>query len=269
MVQMSVAINVTETGKNVPEYRLQSDLGGEITFAQLLQFTKSALLTISRDVLREEQAKGFPRDPLVIVDNRKGKPVEQVNPLGKIEFVAQQDLREIAIFIMQAIQKRSPIVTGLYASQNLVFFNSIQIASNVAELEAWFDKGQVFEERDRLRFLNAAPYAQKLERYGVSAGRQKIATRKSKDKKLRSGERVLKPNGTYALAARSARGKFRKNAFIKFELLPGSYLGITTPLPPNLKQKFRAYFSPNSKYNQGTYIYPTILLGVEKAGILQ
>jgi hypothetical protein len=267
-MNISFDYKVVEKGKNAPEYDIKADLDGELTLADLLQFTKASLITIATDVLREEQGRGFDKEPTQIVDGVRGRPLELVNPLGKIQFVASQDLAEIALFTWDNISKRSPVDTGLYVSQNIVSYNGKVIASSREELELFFSLENEFGERDRIRFINAAPYAHKLERYARTKGsKSKIQTRKSKDPKQRSGPRVLKPNGAYTLAHRAVKRKFGRNVFTKFELLPGDYIGVTSPLPPNGKQKFRTTYDPLGKYNKGYYIYPTILLGVESSGL--
>ena len=268
---MDVSINVTEKGKNAPVYNIENDLSGKLSLQDLLLFTKRSLIIISDTVLQEEQARGFDKKPVVIVDNRIGKPVENVKPLGKIEYRSRVSLAETALDIMRTIEKRTPRSTGFYASQNLVFFNGKQIASSSEELATWFENPPRFKDRDRIRFLNAAPYAHALERYGVTAQRRRRSTRKSKDPKQRSGARVLKPNGVYALSYRSAKRKYKGNVFLKFELLPGQLVGITQSRGshPVTGTPFRVSYSPSGKYNRGFYIYPTIVLGVTTGGILQ
>jgi hypothetical protein len=266
---MTLEIQIKEKGKNAPVYEIETDFGGTRTLEDLLLFTRNALIAVSDKVLEEEQAKGFDKNPVVIVDNRVGKPVDQVKPLGKIEYKAKISVGVAAIDLMKNIEKRTPKNTGLYASQNLVFFNSVQIASSSEELATWFANPPEFKDGDRLRFLNAAPYAHALERYGVTAQRRKRSTRKSKDEKQRSGSRVLKPNGVYQLSYRSAKRKYKGNIKIKFEILPGQYLGITQPLPPSSRQQFRATYDPKGKFNKGFYMYPSILLDITTQGIVQ
>jgi hypothetical protein len=88
-----------------------------------------------------------------------------------------------------------------------------------------------FDEKDRIRFINTAPYARKLERDGVTAQRQKakIGNGSRVSRGVRSKIRV--PNGAYALAARAVRAKFKGNSGIKFSLIPGNYLGIGSNYP--------------------------------------
>lgn len=270
MVDVAFSYNVVEKGKNAPEYDIKSDFGGNNTLADLLQFTKASLITIARDTLKEEQGRGFDKNPTVITDGVRGRPVQEVNPLGKIQIVAAQDISEISLFLWDAIIKRSPIDTGLYNTLHIVSFNGKVIANNRQELEAFFTTNKNFKERDRLRFINIAPYAQKLERYSITKGKQRRpSTRKSKDKKQRSGPRVLKPNGTYVLAFRAVKRKFGRNVFTKFELLPGDYIGVTTPIPtpPGRSAPYRATYDPKGKYNSGFYIYPTILIGIQSTGL--
>lgn len=266
--EASISYSVKENNKRV-RYVVDDNLEDKITIEELLKFTKNALLTISEQVLKEEQDRGFDKDPITTVDGITGKSVQDVNPLGKIVFTARQEIKKIALDTYANILKRAPIDTGLYASLNYVFFNGTQIATNMRELEKWFETPPAFKDRDRLRFMNIAPYAQMLELEGVTRQRKKQRLGATRDKLQRSGAKVRKPNGTYALTMKAIRAKYKNNVFMRFELLPGDYVGVTSPIPPNSKQKFRADYHPSSKYNKGYYLYPTIVLGVVETRLLQ
>lgn len=278
MAEFSFKMQVIESGK--PSRFVLDDIEEEkISFQDLLEFTKKSLIKISTEALAEEQQKGFDRNPVVVVDNSFNKPIENVHPLGKIEFVARQDLSEIALFIYDAINIRSPKVTGTYLKYNIVAMNGRVIALSRQELQAFFENYQP-RPGDKLRFINATPYARKLERYSKYAGKSGsgIKWRKSTDKKGRSGEmrkykvkdtvkeamHVLAENGAYFLSARAALNKYRRNAFIKYESLPGQYLGIENlviigPKGKALRRTFKKTNTP--------YLYPTILVYVHETGI--
>lgn len=270
-MKATVEISVTERGKKAPQYTVNSDLRGELTFQELLARTKAILLAVSSEVLAEEQARGFDKEPLVIVDGRRGKLPSTVNPLGSIEFVAKANIKDLIIFAFEAVLERSPVDTGLYKNSHIVSHNSRIIAQTREELIRFFDNVKNIKDKDRFRIINIAPYAHKLERYGVSAGRQKIKLRDSKQKRLKDrGVKILKPNGTYVLAVRAIRSKFKNNANIKLEFLPGSYLGLQSIYltNPHTGKTMRNSYDPKGKYNKGPYIYPTIVIAVQGGGIL-
>jgi len=279
MVAFDFKIQVTERGKP-SRYVLDPIEEEQISFEELLKYTKESLIKISTEVLAEEQAKGFDKNPVRIVDNRYNAPIESVNPLGKIEFISNKNMQDIALHIFDSIEQRSKVGTGLYKKYNIVAMNGVVIALNRKELENYFIKNPFPKVGDKLRFINATPYARKLERYSKYEGKANagVKWRKSTDKKGRSGIlrpyktkdgmkealHVLAENGTYYLSARSALNKFKGNAFIKYESLPGSYLGIENLviLGPKGKPLRRTY------KKQGTpYLYPTILVYVHETGI--
>ena len=117
-MNFAVDVTVEESGRKRPEYTLDSDLNGEISLADFLEFTKSALIVTADAVLREEQNLGFDKDPVVVVDGRQNKPVINVDPFGKIEFVSKANMDDIILDTYKGILDRSPVDTGLYKSGN-------------------------------------------------------------------------------------------------------------------------------------------------------
>lgn len=247
------------------------DLNRKEDQKEILRLLKFTLAEVAIDAKDFYEKKGFDKKALRLVDGQRGKQEIQVKPYGKIEYIARQEVKDIAIATYKKLLSISRVDTGLYKSLHYVFFNGEQIATNMSELESWFSKPRVFEDRDKLRFMNIAPYANKLELQGITQSktgkvRKKLKTGKSKDKRLRSGPVVRKPNGTYWLTYKQISRKYRGNVFVKFDRLPGNYLGVTDPIPPNSKQKFRATFDPKGKFNKGYYIYPTIVISLSKEG---
>jgi hypothetical protein len=261
-MNFSVDLQVYEKGRRAPQYTLDTDLNGEITLAELLKFTKASLIIISDQVLREEQDRGFDKEPVVVVDGRTNKPVISVNPLGSIEFIARADIKEMMLEIWNAIEYRSPVDTGEYKSSNVVALNGNQVANSLQSLEAWLNSNPVLGPKDIIRFVNTAPYARRLERLGVTAQRRRERTENSRDKRQRSGTKILAPNGTYFLTSRAVKRKFKKNVGITFGFIPGYVLG--------LKGNFRTYSkNPRKKNNKpNSYLYPAITLRIGEGGTL-
>jgi hypothetical protein len=266
-----VEFSVSENGRKSPQWTIDSDLNGEVSLDDLLKFTKANLILISDYALREEQEKGFDKDPVVAVDGKRGKPVSAVHPLGKIEFTSQQSIAEIVQEIYAAIQERSPIKTGKYKKSNYVFLNGKQVANDGASLLQWLGTNPQVEPKDIIRFVNVQPYARKLERYGVTAQRKRYRTKKSEDPRGRSGNalgQILAPNGTYYLATKSVNRKYKQNLQILFKFIPGSDLGLTA----SFVGKSSGAFNKKKKRIVGggkkrTYLYPSIFLKIRDTGV--
>lgn len=260
MGALSVNYSVSENGKRAPQYTIDTDLSGEITFADLLKFTKNSLIIISTDVLKEEQGKGFDKKPVLIVDNKFNKAITDVDPLGKIEFVARQSVKKIVLDMWDKIDEKMKRVTGNYATSGVVLFNGKQIAVDRKGLEVWLDNNTTFSDKDRIRFLNTAPYARRLERYGITktssgSGKLKLTSRKTK----KGPTKIQQPHGAYALALRSIKSKYKKNSFMKFEYLSGSVIGLTG--------QGRSFKRGQNKGRP--YLYPSIIISLVEAGLNQ
>lgn len=257
MTSFEVDIKVTENGRRRPDYTLNSDLNGEITLKDLLEFTKSTLIVTADQVFKDEQARGFDKNALVIVDNRPRKPIEKVNPLGQIEFVARQNMTEILKEAYGAILYRSKVLTGRYKSSHFVFLNGIQVATDQNSLDAWLKTNPEFKQNDLIRIVNIQPYARKLERLGVTAQRSNRRTEKSRKKK--DGSRVVAPNGTYFLTARAIRAKYKRNSIIRFTFISGGSLGIAGSFKSGRRGR-------NSSGRP--YLYPTLVISVQERGLV-
>ena len=85
-MKFDVDVQVYENGRRAPEYSVNTDLNGEVSLADFLSFMKATLVITADVALKEEQEKGFDKDPVRIVDNVKGRPEALVSPLGKIDW---------------------------------------------------------------------------------------------------------------------------------------------------------------------------------------
>lgn len=269
-MNIQVSVQVTERGRKSPTYKIQDDLNGELTLIKFLEYTKDMLQTVALQVLREEQKDfNFDKDPLIRVDGRANKPLSAVDPLGRIQFIARASSAEFLKEIYQNILDRSPIDTGQYITSHYVFWNNIRIATNMVELEAFIKRGVEFKENDFVAFINIAPYARKLERFGVTAQRSKMRTVKSRDKRGRSGfnGRVLAANGTYFLTSRAVRRKYRGNAKIDFKFIPGSQLGLSAEFK-TVRGQGKSPLEGKGKKDARTYLYPAIVVTFGARGFL-
>lgn len=258
-----IDVTITEKGKGAPKWSFDTDLNGEVTLEEFLNFTKRALITVSKDVLKEEQAKGFDKNPRTRVDNVFGKDEEMVKPLGKIEYFTKESFRELILFTYRTILKKAPVgSTGFYRNSNFVFYRGNIVARNEQELATWLisKESNPFKPGDIVRFVNVMPYARKLELLGIRKGSRKY--RKGKGGKNRDVS-IRMPNGTYFLSYKASRRKFKAATnFFKFQFLTGDSIGIKNS---SVRPGFRTRF----KKDQRPYLYPTIVLDFSAAGATQ
>jgi hypothetical protein len=276
-VDFAVDIKVTETGKNKPEYTLNSDLDGRLTLQDSIELIRQTIIATSIQVLREEQARGFDKEPARLVDGSATKSLLSVKPFGTVIFERKAETADLLLPLYDTILRLSPVDTGQYKENHVVFVNRKVIADSRESLVAWINAGNTLKELDIIHFANVMPYAGKLERIGTTSKRQLRKLGKSKDKKLRSADsmgRVRMPNGTYALAARSFRRINRTLAQIRFEWMNGSALGIipgvNAPLVSKRGKKLRYDFIQGTKRasrHRGPYVFPTIRIFLRQGSV--
>ncbi|RTL04482.1 hypothetical protein EKK58_10495 [Candidatus Dependentiae bacterium] len=249
--QRTGSMKSTKTATNIDE------------FQELILFLKESLARIARQALKEEQAKGFDKNPNLLVDNRMGRSEDEVKPFGKIEYYSRAVAVDVLMPIYKAILERSPEVSGLYKRHNVVLLNKRLIASTEVELEQFLKKFTP-SPTDVVQFVNVLPYAGSLERYGVSKGRQSGRMLKTRDDRKRSGLMIRQPNGAYYLTARAMIRKFKGNANIKFEWINGSNLtGIPKPTSTLSGKPLRYTFATRKGY----YTHPTVTVRFYSGGI--
>lgn len=273
-MEFSVKMSVEQNGRKRPDWNLESDLDGHLTLKDLLDFTKTSLILLADQALTEEQAIGFDKTPVVVVDGSTGKRVEDVNPFGKIEFQSRVDSETIVTDTYSAILKRARIGENTpgfdgrhYIESNYVFFNGQQIATNMYDLQIWLSLDREYKDGDLFRFVNIQPYARRLERLGVSEGRapapRSVVAGGKRKRPL--GFLTAIPNGAYALAARAIKSKYSKNSGIKFEYISGSSIGLAGQFQNAVRVKFK---NDQKKLAAGrTYLYPSIVITISGRGI--
>ena len=268
MSSFEVSISVSESGRKAPQYTIDSDLKGEITLTELFEFFRTSLATIAFETLKEEQDLGFDKKPVISVDGRVGRRIDQVKPFGQIEITARAEAMEILLDAYQAVLDRSPVDTGLYISSHIVVWNTTVIAKNMGDLRAWLSKSPELKDSDSFVIVNTQPYARRLERLGVTAGNGSFSSRspryqKSRDKRQRSGPQVLAPNGAYFLASRAIKRKYKRNSTIRFKFIPGYVLGLGAVFKTFSKASGTR---KRSKSKPSTYLYPAIVISLKEGG---
>lgn len=255
-MRLSVELSVQEDGLTTEKAGYLRD--SDIELVDLLKWTKRQLIIIADQTLKEEQAKGFDKSPVVVIDGRRDKRPIDVNPLGQIEFFSRLSVSEILMESYRQLLSRSKVLTGQYKASHFVFLNGIQVATDMDSLAKWIASEPKVKDKDTIRIVNIQPYGRRLELLGVTAQRTNAkledAGRRSKK---RTGTKVRLPNGAYQLTARAIRSKFKNNLGVRFTFLPGSSLGLS------------GAFKGGRKRNSAgrPYLYPSIVFTVSERGL--
>lgn len=253
--------NKKATPKTVDQIKAEN---GSFTPDQIIKEIRTEATTTFNTVLKEEQAKGFDKDPIIAVDGVVGKPMSEMKPWGKIEATAKQDDKEVLLDIFRIIIQNSKRVTGQYSDSVWVMKdgNSI-VARDFPSFKRFLEnyKGS-FSKGTQFNFVNTAPYAQHLELEGVTA---KSPTRRSKRVKMgrasnRTKKMVRKPNGTMTISIRAVKRKHKYQSEIKYELIYGQKLGLTSPPSGSGVGRVRQKGRSAGRY----YVYPSIQYRVTK-----
>ena len=163
---------------------------------------KAATIETAERVLREEVARGFDNEPVVITDGMPRRDYLQVKPFGRIEFAARTSMAEAVRWALTELQKRSPVLTGRYASSHTVMINGAEVQGNI-----WVALRNV-QPTDRVQIVNPQPYARKIE--GAIANKR---TGRGKRAALSRQAR----SGVYRVVLRALVNRFGKALFFDFK----------------------------------------------------
>ena len=262
MLQMRVAIQE----ENLPPYA--DALSGGVLLEEALEYIKSRLITIARDELSKQQSQGFDPEPITVVDNSFTKPISEVKPFGKIEFISSKvAAKQVILDTYAGLLKRSKILTGTYIEAHFVYLNGKLVAREGVGLSLWVDTYEP-KPKDVIRIVNVVPYARKLERLGVTADRSKVKLRKTRDKRQRSGPMVLAPNGAYFLTHRAMEKIYGGNVGMYFGFVRGDALpNEGWPTSDKRGRTFRrTYANRRRPKDNGPYLYPSIKIVINTKG---
>lgn len=273
---IDLQFSISDNANNIPTAELEKDLSGKKTFLDIAETVRRFQIDTSLRALKEEQAKGFDKNPRQRIDNKFDAPLENLRFFGKVEYFAKQDVTEALLQIYKELEARSPWRTGLYRKGNTVIYNTTVVGDTYGQLVRFFsgiDKQGGFKEGDRIIFVNTRPYARKLELLGVrraTTGQNRGLNTPSNPRKTKSkktGRLLKKPNGAYYLTYRLARRKFKSIAnSISFSFISGnnSFFRITP------QDGFRTTFSSRQGKGRGgrPYLYPTIQIQISEKGII-
>ncbi|MCA0944489.1 hypothetical protein LCM08_06170 [Salipiger pacificus] len=157
---------------------------------------------IAREVLLEEQGRGFDRDPRQVVDRRFDAPLESVKPFGKIEFSERGSLREVAAFVYDQVVALSPFLSGKYENSHLMLVNGAVATVSGTSTRPDLDDLKL---EDVVTVVNVQPYARKIEG-GV----------RSTKRSGRAPQSAQAPNGVYRVAFQRARKRYGLIASIAY-----------------------------------------------------
>lgn len=172
-------------------------------------------IDVARQVLAEEQARGFDRNPRIIVDRRHDAPVESVKFAGRIEYAARSAIDDIVAEVYAELVELSPVLSGDYRDAHLVMVNGASID---------YRPGQPLnlKDGDRVQIVNTQPYARKIEGGGSVVHRWHGRRKRRRGQMLRitrSSDALSPqaPNGVYRVVWRRARDRFGAVAFVDFK----------------------------------------------------
>lgn len=169
------------------------------------KWVQEQTIAVAGRALREEVGRGFDREPVVVTDGIRRRDFSQVKPFGKIEFFARTEIADAVRWTLTELQKRSPVLTGRYASSHAVMINGTEVQGNV-----WAALRRV-KAGDRVQIVNTQPYARKIE--GA------VANKKTGRGARRASSRQAR-SGVYRAVVRAVVQRFGKSMFVDFKYIP-------------------------------------------------
>jgi hypothetical protein len=179
-------------------------------------------IEIAERALKDAVTKGFDTSPTVVTDGVVNRDYHQVKPFGRIEWDRKSTSADAGRWIMQELERRSPVLTGRYQKSHVFLING-QIAD--------YDVLSVLGPRGVLQIANTQPYANKIEgrdaytrwetRYSKRPRKGQLTHRGKRKKQGWSrsdmaGESPQAPNGVYRVVLGEAVARFGKSIQITF-----------------------------------------------------
>lgn len=166
------------------------------------KWLQEVTVSTAMDVLRREVGKGFDTEPVVITDGVVRRDPRQVKPFGKIEFVARTQIADAVLWALTELQKKSPVLTGRYASSHTVMINNAEVQGNIRVALTKVKVG------DRVQIVNTQPYARKIE--------SATASKKTGRTKRRALSKQAK-GGVYRPVLRMIVRRWGKSVYVDFK----------------------------------------------------
>jgi len=169
------------------------------------EWIKAATIETAFNVLAQEGARGFDREPVVITDGVTRRDPRQVKPFGKIEFVARTTIADAVLWALAELIRRSPIgpaKDGHYKDDHTVLINGAEVRGNIRVALTQAKAG------DRIQIVNPRPYARKLE--GATAN-------KKTGRGGRRGSSRQARGGIYRPVLRSVVQRWGKSVYVEYK----------------------------------------------------
>ena len=205
----------------------------------IADWVKAATIQTAERALREEVARGFDTEPVVITDGMPRRDYLQVKPFGRIEFAARTSMVEAVRWALTELQKKSPVLTGRYASSHTVMINGAEVQGNI-----WLALRNV-RSTDRVQIVNPQPYARKIE--GATANRR---TGRGKRAALSRQAR----SGVYRVVLRALINRFGKALFFDFKYV-------------NLNIGIKVWGKRGARRVQRDQVYPALQFFIKPTGL--
>lgn len=200
---------------------------------------KAATIETAERVLREEVARGFDNEPVVITDGMPRRDYLQVKPFGRIEFAARTSMAEAVRWALTELQKKSPVLTGRYASSHTVMINGAEVEGNI-----WVALRNA-RPTDRVQIVNPQPYARKIE--GATANR-----RTGRGKRAALSRQA--GSGVYRVVLRALVNRFGKALFFDFKYV-------------NLNIGIKVWGKQGARRVQRDQVYPALQFFIKPTGL--
>lgn len=205
----------------------------------IADWVKAATIETAKRALREEVARGFDNEPVVITDGMPRRDYLQVRPFGRIEFAARTSMVEAVRWALTELQKKSPVLTGRYASSHTVMINGAEVQGNI-----WVALRNA-RPTDRVQIVNPQPYARKIE--GAAANRK---TGRGKRAALSRQAR----SGVYRVVLRALVNRFGKALFFDFKYV-------------NLNIGIKVWGKWGARRVQRDQVYPALQFFIKPTGL--
>jgi len=170
------------------------------------QWVKTQTIAVAERALQQEVGRGFDNAPVVVTDGMPRRDYTQVKPFGKIEFVANTNMAFAVLWALTELQKKSPVLTGRYASSHLILINNVEVQGNI-----WAALRSI-KPTDRVQIVNPQPYARRIEKTTA-----RKATKKRHGRVARKALSKQARSGVYQPVLRALVGRFGRAMFFDFK----------------------------------------------------
>lgn len=182
---MAVKVKITPFEKTL-KLIVDRNLSPKARSQRIAAFARNEIDAIDA---QNKAALGAVPPKTITVDGRQGAPLESVNPDRGTIIAEWRLVGEVLTWIMATLKQRSPVVSGAYRNNHLLYADGAEADANHPPLAQEYT------------FLNPLPYARKIEIGKTKAGRDFV---------------IQVPNRIYERTADDAKARFGNLAKIRF-----------------------------------------------------